>query len=333
MKISKKISIAIMVNLSLVLVGIILYLLSIPYYLAIPLILMLFNCGLLASDSEKSIKQICYADPKIELLAVDCMSGIEFEKWCAMLLENLGYTNIQMTKASNDQGVDIIAHLGTLDYAFQCKRYSNNLGNTPVQEVNAGMNFYDCQIGAVMTNQYFTKAAILLAQKNNIQLIDRNGLLSMMKEANRINTETREVHSKPFKKRRNNKMKNLKPEKMWPHCDAVEIDTAYFDSLPAIAPTEDMKDYITAYPLEPNEDPHNLPVDQIITIISEPFDRKDYAEHFAKAVSKHCCSIAEVTEDNGKCFVKIRSHVYSIMSNYFEHGEGTEQTYEFANWS
>lgn len=110
------------------------------------------------------------------LVAVDRMSGTEFEQWCAQLLTDIGYTNVRLTQASGDQGVDILAKYGDAQYAIQCKCYSKNLDNTPVQEVAAGMRYYHCDIGAVMTNQYFTTGARTLADSIGIRLWDRQWL-------------------------------------------------------------------------------------------------------------------------------------------------------------
>ena len=110
------------------------------------------------------------------LVAVDRMSGAEFEQWCAQLLSGIGYTDVRLTQASGDQGVDILAKYGDAQYAIQCKCYSKNLDNTPVQEVAAGMRYYHCDIGAVMTNQYFTTGASTLADSIGIRLWDRQWL-------------------------------------------------------------------------------------------------------------------------------------------------------------
>ena len=111
---------------------------------------------------------------------LDEMSGQDFERYCANLLIGFGFTNVGITKGSGDQGVDIIGWYGGHKYAIQCKRYSHKLGNGPVQEVVAGKNYYGCQIGIVMTNNYFTDSAIALAEANNIELWNRNHLMALI---------------------------------------------------------------------------------------------------------------------------------------------------------
>ncbi len=110
----------------------------------------------------------------ISLPAVDLMSGSEFEQFCADVLRKNGFHNVELMGGSGDQGVDIVATKKKLRYAIQCKCYSNNLGNTPVQEVFAGRVHYGCNVAAVMTNSYFTAGAIELASSTGVLLWDRD---------------------------------------------------------------------------------------------------------------------------------------------------------------
>lgn len=110
---------------------------------------------------------------------VDDMDGREFEEWCADLLVSNGFINVKGTPASGDQGVDITAQKDDVKYAFQCKCYTSDLGNTPVQEVFAGKCMYDCHVGVVMSNRHFTSGAKVLAEKTGVLLWDRDKLASM----------------------------------------------------------------------------------------------------------------------------------------------------------
>ena len=56
------------------------------------------------------------------------------------------------------------------------------IGVKAVQEVYAGRDYYDRMVGAVMTNQYFTSAAVAAAGKLKILLWDRGYIDSMMEE-------------------------------------------------------------------------------------------------------------------------------------------------------
>lgn len=111
---------------------------------------------------------------------VDGMDGHRFEYFCAEVLGKNGFTQVQVTRGSGDQGVDILAEKDGVKYAVQCKKYSAALGNTPVQEVNAGKLYYGCHVGVVMTNSTFTMGAIELAKVTGVLLWDRARLQEMM---------------------------------------------------------------------------------------------------------------------------------------------------------
>ena len=111
---------------------------------------------------------------------IDFMDGHDFEYYCASILKKNGFQSVQVTPGSGDQGVDIVATFDGCRYAIQCKRYSKDLGNTPVQEVNSGRSFYHCDRAVVMTNRYFTKGAIDLAAATDVELWDRDRLFEMI---------------------------------------------------------------------------------------------------------------------------------------------------------
>lgn len=98
------------------------------------------------------------------------MDGTEFEEYCARLLQLNGFTEIEMTPASSDFGVDIFAEKEGITYAFQCKRYDHPVGTKAVQEIYAGRDFYHSMVGVVITNQKFTSGAYKMAEAFNILL-------------------------------------------------------------------------------------------------------------------------------------------------------------------
>ncbi len=114
---------------------------------------------------------------------IDSMKGQQFEVWCASILGKNGFENIEVTAGKGDHGVDIVAVKDGIHYAIQCKCYSKDLGNTPVQEVYAGKEMYRCQVGVVMTNRYFTAGAKALAEQTRVLLWDRDKLQSLIESA------------------------------------------------------------------------------------------------------------------------------------------------------
>lgn len=117
---------------------------------------------------------------KYTLKQLDKMDGHQFEYACADILKANGYKHVKVTRSSGDFGVDVIAEKDKVRYAIQCKRYNHKLDNTPIQEVVGGLAYYQCDKGAVMTNQYFTEPAKQLAQVNDIELLDRDTLSHMV---------------------------------------------------------------------------------------------------------------------------------------------------------
>lgn len=123
------------------------------------------------------------AKKTLPIIDVDAMEGHEFEHFIADLLKRLGYVNVEVTKGSGDQGVDVLAEKDGIRYAIQCKNYTNPLGNTPIQEVAAGKDYYNCHIGVVVTNSYFTVGGKELASRTRVLLWDRDILQKMIEEA------------------------------------------------------------------------------------------------------------------------------------------------------
>ena len=110
------------------------------------------------------------------------MEGHEFEYYCADLLKNKGFLEVEVTKGSGDYGVDILAEKDGITYAIQCKCYQAPVGIKAVQEAYAGRDYYDRMVGVVMTNQYFTSPAVDAARKLKILLWDRGYLDGMLEE-------------------------------------------------------------------------------------------------------------------------------------------------------
>ena len=121
----------------------------------------------------------------LPLSKVDKMSGPQFEQWCANLLRCNGFRKVKVIGRSNDQGTDILAYRGCKKYAIQCKRYGKRVNNKAVQEINAGVEYYNAQIAVVMTNSYFTRGAIEAAERCDVNLWDRDTLVRLMESAKR----------------------------------------------------------------------------------------------------------------------------------------------------
>lgn len=112
-------------------------------------------------------------------------NGIEFEHCFANILQKLHYSNIEVTSGSGDFGIDILATKDDILYGFQCKLYSNTVGNEAVQEAYSGKKHYNCNIAIVVTNNYFSEQAITQARETQVILWDRNILKNKLKNINK----------------------------------------------------------------------------------------------------------------------------------------------------
>ncbi|KRL12361.1 restriction endonuclease [Schleiferilactobacillus perolens] len=111
---------------------------------------------------------------------IDRMDGIAFEEFTAQLLVHLGFTEVEVTPASRDQGVDVIAHSDGESYGIQCKRYNHYVDNSAVQEIFTGCAFYHLDHPVVISNNYFSASAKELAHGVGVKLIDRDQLAQML---------------------------------------------------------------------------------------------------------------------------------------------------------
>lgn len=148
------------------------------YVLAAVIILVVIILAWLIVKLASRIK-MHYRDKQL-----DDMEGLDFEYYCADLLRNRGFIEVEVTKSSGDYGVDILAEKDGVTYAIQCKRYSAPVGVKAIQEAYAGRDYYDKMVGCVLTNQYFTQPAVEAAKKLKILLWDRGYLEEMIEEDN-----------------------------------------------------------------------------------------------------------------------------------------------------
>lgn len=117
---------------------------------------------------------------KIRIYDVDKMSGVQFEAFVAGLFSRMGY--VTSLTERQDQGIDVVATLGSVKYGIQTKRSKSNITNKAVQEVFTGLAVYGCNKALVVTNRGFTKSARELAAMNGVELWDREVLVKHMEK-------------------------------------------------------------------------------------------------------------------------------------------------------
>lgn len=103
-------------------------------------------------------------------LDIEQMSSIDFEHFCAEILRSCGW-EAKVTQASGDQGIDVIAKWGEIKAVLQCKKYSQPVGNSAVQEIFAGKQFEGANVAAVVSNAPYTPAAKQLASSAGVHLL------------------------------------------------------------------------------------------------------------------------------------------------------------------
>lgn len=113
-----------------------------------------------------------------ESVDVSDIDGVDFEHHCAEILRKAGW-DARVTQSSGDQGVDIIATRGGLKGVFQCKRYSQPVGNAAVQEVISGKVFERAAFAVVVSNNSYTQSARQLASAAGVHLIHFSDLSTL----------------------------------------------------------------------------------------------------------------------------------------------------------
>lgn len=134
-------------------------------------------------DRLEKIRQERLRLSKIE--DIDLMQGFEFEEFISLLFRDLGYIS-KTTKKSGDFGADVILIKDNKRIVVQTKRHSKKISVSAIQEINTSKNLYQAQEAWVITNNYFTDPAKQLASANNVKLIDRDCLVSLILDAKRI---------------------------------------------------------------------------------------------------------------------------------------------------
>lgn len=101
--------------------------------------------------------------------------GHEFERWVADSLISFGWT-AEVTRASGDQGIDVIAIIKGKSVGIQCKLYNTPIGNKAIQEAHAGKMYHSLDVVAVLTNAGFTSSARDLASATGVHLLSHHDI-------------------------------------------------------------------------------------------------------------------------------------------------------------
>ena len=116
-----------------------------------------------------------------ELGYYENMDGLEYEQFIKNCFIKNG-CEAQVTKASGDQGVDVVAEIGDKRIAVQCKHYNSKVGNDAIQQVYSAKDFFDCNIAVVISNNNFTNQAKQLASKLGVYLLHHENIEEFVSE-------------------------------------------------------------------------------------------------------------------------------------------------------
>lgn len=107
------------------------------------------------------------------------MDGTEFEQFIASIFRRRGYF-VELTQASGDHGIDLIARKEDEYIAIQCKRWGNIVGEPIVRDFYGSLIHTGAKLGILFTSKSFSKQAYDFIKGKPILLIDLEGLLKIM---------------------------------------------------------------------------------------------------------------------------------------------------------
>ena len=109
------------------------------------------------------------------------LTGVEYENKIASMINKETSWTAELTKASGDQGADLLLTKGPIQIVIQTKYHKSPIGNSAVQEAYAAQRFYNSDLSIVVSNSGFTKSADELSQSTGVKLMSDVQLLDFLK--------------------------------------------------------------------------------------------------------------------------------------------------------
>ncbi len=120
---------------------------------------------------------------------LETMHPYRFEHLIGELLEAMGYEDVQVTKASGDKGVDVIATvqfgITTITEYVQVKRHQGSIGRQTLDQLRGALPYHKAIRGTIITTGTFSqgcKEGALYVGAAPIGLIDGERLLDLLFE-------------------------------------------------------------------------------------------------------------------------------------------------------
>lgn len=117
------------------------------------------------------------------------MNWFKFESLVKLLLEEMGYDDVQTTSPTNDKGVDVVANIelgiSSVREVIQVKRHKGNVNRTVLDQLRGSLHRFNAVRGTVITTGHFSKGTQEAAFERGaapITLIDGEKLLDLLVE-------------------------------------------------------------------------------------------------------------------------------------------------------
>ena len=155
------------------------------------------------NDEPNSIFQLAAERSAIareELKAyLQVMDPYQFEHLVKLLLEEMGYDDVEVTGGSGDKGVDVVANIelgiSRVREVVQVKRQQVNIRRPVLDQLRGSLHYFNAVRGTIITTSGFTKGtkdAAFLPGAPPITLIDGQRLLDLLIE-HRIGINRRQI--------------------------------------------------------------------------------------------------------------------------------------------
>ncbi len=117
------------------------------------------------------------------------MNPYKFESLVKLLLEEIGYTDVVTTSATNDKGIDVIAKIelgiSSVREVVQVKRHKGSITRVVLDQLRGSLHRFDAVRGTIITTGHFSKGAQEAAFERGaapITLIDGEKVLDLLIE-------------------------------------------------------------------------------------------------------------------------------------------------------
>lgn len=124
----------------------------------------------------------------LSLTDIDRLHPNLFEASIASLYKRQGF-EVYLTPYSNDKGVDVVVLKNGENYLIQVKQTKSLVGNDAIQEICTAKKYYEDKFKEqfkllTITNNEYSSSATILAKSNNIKLLNRGHLESLIAQNN-----------------------------------------------------------------------------------------------------------------------------------------------------